>query len=112
MAAARRIKLRPIGIGHNGGPPLREQRPRKSLHSPEWGPGGIKTYFHWKRAHRAAWRSQPVETRIRHDDKAEAIGLTFREYTLEIIERGRYLQKEDTDAIAVIKAKRKGRHQF
>ena len=27
-------------------------------------------------------------------EKAEALGLTYEEYTLEILERGRYLQRE------------------
>ena len=40
-------------------------------------------------------------------DKAEALGLTDEEYTLEILERGRYLQAEDTDRIAAIKARRR-----
>ena len=31
-------------------------------------------------------------------EKAEALGLTYEEYTLELLERGRYLQRGDTDA--------------
>ena len=86
------------GIGHNGGPPLD--------HVPEWGVGGIGNYFTWRAASEAAFRSVPVETAIRRARKAEALGLTYREYQLEILERGRYLQAEDAVRIAEIKAKR------
>ena len=36
-----------------------------------------------------------------------SLGLTFREYQLEILERGRYLQADDTARIAAIIAGRK-----
>jgi hypothetical protein len=39
-------------------------------------------------------------------EKAERLGLTYHEYTLEILERGRHLQLEDVNRIAAIKAKR------
>jgi hypothetical protein len=93
------------GRGHNGGPPLEDERP----HVPEWGKGGIGTYFFWKKAHRSVWRSAARETALRHLAKAEALGLTYEEYVLEIIERGRYLQAEDEAAVAAIKAKRRSR---
>ena len=51
----------------------------------------------------------PAETAIRRAKKAEAIGLTYREYQLEILERGRYLQKEDVERIAEIIARRSQR---
>ena len=47
-----------------------------------------------------------MEIAIRRAIKAEALGLTYKEYTLEIFERGRYLQKTDTARIAAIKALR------
>ena len=90
------------GMGHNGGPPLDE-------HIPEWGPGGIKTYFDWRNASEHAFKKVPVETAIRRAKKAEEIGLTYREYHLEILERGRFLQKEDTARIAEIIARRSQR---
>lgn len=97
---------RPVhgGSGHNGGPPL-EDPP----HVPEWGPGGFRTYFSWKAASRSAWRSVPAETMLRRMHKAEALGLTYEEYTLEILERGKYLQAEDVERIAAIKAQRRAR---
>ena len=89
------------GIGHNGGPPLDPV--------PEWGTGGIGNYFVWRAKSEAAFKSIPVETAIRRAKKAESLGLTFREYQLEILERGRFLQAEDTVRIAQIIARRTGR---
>jgi hypothetical protein len=86
--------------GHNGGPPLEQE------HTPEWGGSGIGNYFYWKAAHRAAWKNPSpgiVMFRIR---KAERLGLTYQEYTLEILERGRHLQIEDVERIAAIKKAR------
>ncbi len=86
-------------MGHNGGPPLNDsKRP--------WGEGGIGNYFEWLEAHRSAFRKVPAEIAIRRARKAEALGLTYEEYTLEILERGRYLQVTDTDRIAAIKRRR------
>ena len=53
-----------------------------------------------------AFNKVPYETAIRRARKAEALGLSYREYTLEILERGRYLQAEDIERIAEIKARR------
>jgi hypothetical protein len=43
------------------------------------------------KAHKAAWKTPPREIALRRLDRAEAVGMTYREYTLEIMERGRYL---------------------
>ncbi|MEQ1771246.1 MAG: hypothetical protein ABL879_15550 [Devosia sp.] len=88
-----------IGMGHNGGPPLDE-------HVPEWGPGGVGQYFVWKTAAEKAFKLPP-DTAIRRARKAEELGLTFREYQLEILERGIYLQASDAERIAVIVARRR-----
>ena len=84
--------------GHNGGPPLE--------HRPEWGDGGIGNYFYWKAAHRAAWHNPSPGIVMFRIKKAERLGLTYEEYTLEILERGRNLQTEDVDRIAEIRARR------
>jgi hypothetical protein len=94
----REITPAEIRMGHNGGPPLDE-------HVPEWGTGGVRNYFVWKAAAEKAFRLPP-ETAIRRARKAEALGLTFREYQLEILERGVYLQEADQARIAAIVAKR------
>jgi hypothetical protein len=88
------------GPGHNGGPPLEDG------HIPEWGRGGIGNYFSWKGAHRKAWRSLAPELMLMRAARAERIGLTYEEYTLELLERGRHLQPGDTAQIARIKRAR------
>jgi len=83
--------------GHNGGPPL--EKPH------EWGEGPFGNYFEWRGAQQAA-RKVPFEIAKRRAEKAAALGLTYQEYTLEILERGRYLQANDTARIAEIKLRR------
>jgi hypothetical protein len=67
------------GIGHNGGPPLEPEE------------GASWRLFVWRKAHRKAWKTPPREIALRRLARAEALGMTYREYTLEILERGRYL---------------------
>lgn len=86
--------------GHNGGPPLDEE------HTPEWGNDGIGNYFYWKAAHRKAWKNPSPGIVAFRIQKAEKLGLTYEEYTLEILERGRHLQVEDVERIAAIKRAR------
>lgn len=93
-------KPSPVAQGHNGGPPLDDDL------LPEWGEGPIGTYFAWKAAYRAAWKAIPTEIALRRAHKADALGLTYEEYTLEILERGRYLQASDKKRIAEIKSRR------
>ena len=85
----------PASAGHNGGPPLDQE------HTPEWGNDGIGNYFYWKNPSPGI-----VAFRIR---KAERLSLTYEEYTLEILERGRHLQVEDVERIAEIKQARAAR---
>ena len=86
-------------IGHNGGPPLED-------HVPEWGENGIGTYFEWKGAHRRAWKGKPRSVVMFRLARAEHVGLTYHEYVAEILDRGRYLQREDAARIAEIKQAR------
>lgn len=65
--------------GHNGGPSLEEMDADGG-----WG------QWCWRRARKKAW-SAPPEIALRRLARAEELGLTYREYTLEILERGRYL---------------------
>ena len=93
----------PVPAGHHQGPPLDDE------HRPEWGHVGIGNYFYWKAAHRAAWHNPSsgiVEFRIK---KAERLGVTYEESTLEILERGRHLQIEYVERIAQIKQARAAR---
>jgi hypothetical protein len=85
--------------GHNQGPPLDDD-------GPEWGDGDAYIYFNWKAAHRKAWTPASRDMALFRLEKAEALGLTYDEYTLEILERGRYLQRRDAQRIDAIKRKR------
>jgi hypothetical protein len=67
-------------IGHNGGPRLAPGDPNES-----W------RHYCWRRAHKAAWKTPQREIALRRLERAEALGMTYREYTLEILERGRHL---------------------
>ena len=68
---------KPPGIGHNGGPPL--------------DPNESWRLFVWKKAHKKAWKTPPREIALRRLQRAEELGMTYKEYTLEIMERGRHL---------------------
>jgi hypothetical protein len=76
--------LPPVGqnasIGHNAGPPLEEPDPDSS-----W------RLFCWKRAHKRAWTTPPPEIALRRLARAEQLGISYREYTAEILDRGRFL---------------------
>lgn len=82
----------------NGGPPLDDD-------APPWGRNGIGNYFVWKAAKKKAFDA-PYDIAILRARRAEALGLTYEEFTLEILERGRYLSATDTERIAEIKRKR------
>jgi hypothetical protein len=67
------------GIGHNGGPSLDED------------PGAISwRRWCWTRAHSRAWKTPPREIALRRLERAQAVGLSYKDYTLEILERGIY----------------------
>ncbi|MEJ1979278.1 MAG: hypothetical protein WDN49_27410 [Acetobacteraceae bacterium] len=69
----------PPPAGHNGGPPLDDHDPDASWR--QWC---------WRRAQKRAW-SAPREVVLRRLARAEELGMTYRAYTLEILERGRRL---------------------
>ncbi len=88
----------PLPSTHNGGPPL-DDDPRP------WGSTGIGTYFEWAAAKKKAF-DVPYDIAIMRARRAEALGLTYIEYTLEILERGRYLSAADAARIAEIRRRR------
>jgi hypothetical protein len=87
-------------LGDNGGPALDDDE------GPEWGDGDPYVYFNWKAAHQKAWKPASRDMALFRLEKAEALGLTYEEYTLELLERGRYLSGADTERIEAIKRKR------
>lgn len=100
-----RARRRGPRIGHNGGPPLSDYE------GPPWGNGDARSFICWKRAYDAAWKSVPPQIALMRMDRAERLGLTYEEYTLEILERGRRLSEDDAERIAEIKAARRGRRR-
>ncbi|MCX7369174.1 MAG: hypothetical protein NTX90_09790 [Alphaproteobacteria bacterium] len=66
---------------HNGGPPLDEEEDINA----SW------RAWNWRRAHKRAWKTPPREIALRRLARAEELGITYKEYTLEILERGKYL---------------------
>ena len=87
----------------NGGPPLDDYE------GPPWKGGDPHRFLHWKRAHTAAWKAPSQDVMLMRLARAERVGLTYEEYTLEILERGRNLYPEDANRVAEIKAARKQR---
>ena len=73
-------RARDARIGDNGGPPLEDPAQRQ----PEWGKGEIGRYFDWRFASRKAW-TKPPSIAVRRQERAEELGLTYEEYTLEIM---------------------------
>jgi len=67
------------GVGHNGGPALEPDAGRS------W------RLACWRRAHKEAWKTPPREIVLRRLRRARALGMSYHDYTLEILERGRYL---------------------
>jgi len=92
---------RPARIGDNGGPPL-EAAKRRS----ETGKGEIGRYFDWRFAHRKAW-TKPREIALRRQERADALGLTYEEYTLEVLERGYFPQENHVETIVAKRPERR-----
>ena len=68
-------------LGHNNGPDILE-----SLLFKEW---------RWRKAQEEAFAPPDGETGRRWAEKAERLGLSYREYRLELLERGRHPTDED-----------------
>jgi hypothetical protein len=70
---APRPESTPPRAGHNNGPPL--------------DPGESWRGFVWRKKCKQAWKV-PREIALRRLARAEALGMSYRDYTLEILERG------------------------
>jgi hypothetical protein len=71
-------------IGHNQGPPLEEEL-------------AVDPFVHyvWRKAHADAWKNPPLSILEFRVARAEAAGISYREYMLELLDTGRHLQAED-----------------
>lgn len=72
-------------VGHNGGPPLDEE------------PGYLWRKYRWTKAYNEAWKTPSMAVLKFRMARAEAAGLTYHEYMLELLDTGRHLQKEDVE---------------
>jgi len=66
-----------IGIGHNQGPPL--------------DPGAGWRLYCWKKAHARAWKTPPREIALARLKRAEALGMSYRDYTAHLLDTGELL---------------------
>jgi hypothetical protein len=66
-----------FGVGHNQGPAL----------DPD---AGWRLYC-WKKAHARAWKTPPREIALARLARAEALGMTYREYTAVLLDKGVHL---------------------
>ncbi|MDX8445004.1 hypothetical protein [Mesorhizobium captivum] len=88
---------------HNGGPPLDDYE------GPPWGKGDAYIFLAWRAAHDKAWKAPSQTIMLMRLERAERLGLTYEEYTLEILERGRHLSEDDAERIAEIRRARRRR---
>src|SRR5262245_38226953 len=70
-------------IGHNQGPPLEEPASDPFVR------------YLWRKAHAAAWKNPPPDILKFRVARAEAAGVSDREYMLELLDSGRHLQAGD-----------------
>ena len=68
------------GLGHNGGPPLDP-------------PDGVKDWraFCWRRAYARAWKTPPREIALARLARAQALGMSYRQYTAVLLDTGVHL---------------------
>jgi hypothetical protein len=72
-----------VVIGHNGGPPIEEAV----------NDGFVR--WRWRKVHREVWRNPPLSILRFRVARAQAAGVTYREYMLELLDTGRHLQAGD-----------------
>jgi hypothetical protein len=66
-----------FGVGHNQGPLL--------------DPGASWRLFCWKKAHARAWKTPPREIALARLARAEALGMSYRDYTAHLLDTGEHL---------------------
>ena len=70
-------------IGHNNGPPIEDE------------PNDAFVRYRWKKAHAEAWKHPSFSILRFRVARAEAAGVTYRAYMLELLDTGRHLQAGD-----------------
>lgn len=65
-------------LGHNNGPPIGDIT----------DVGGLMRQYCWRKAHKKAWRTPPIEiVKLRYQAAAQ-LGLSYRDYTAILMDRG------------------------
>lgn len=65
-------------LGHNNGPPIGDITDT----------AGLMRQYCWRKAHKKAWRTPPIEiVKLRHQAAAQ-LGLSYRDYTSILMDRG------------------------
>ena len=72
-------------LGHNNGP--------------AWDLETLFLEYCWSLARKKAWTPPTQEIGVRRARKAAALGVSYRVYVLEIMERGRFLDEETAAAL-------------
>lgn len=72
-------------IGDNGGPPLDET------------PGYLWRKHAWTQAYKKAWAPPSMAVLKFRVARAEAAGLSYHDYMLELLDSGKHLQKDDVE---------------
>jgi hypothetical protein len=70
-------------IGHNQGPPLEEPIADAFVR------------WRWRKAYAEAWKTPSMSILKLRMARAEAAGVSYREYMLELLDTGHHLQAED-----------------
>ena len=70
-------------LGHNGGPPLDEE------------PGYLWRKYRWTEAYKEAWKTPSMAVLKFRVARAEAAGLSYHDYMLQLLDTGRHAQKDD-----------------
>lgn len=73
----------PAPIGHNNGPPLDNEV------------NDVFVAWRWRKVHRQAWKNPSLSILKFRVARAEAAGVSYREYMLELLDTGRHLQAAD-----------------
>lgn len=68
----------PAMIGHNNGPPLGDISDA----------AGLMRRYAWQKAHKAAWRTPPIEIVRLRQSAANQLGLSYKDYTSILLDRG------------------------
>ena len=76
----------PATSGHNNGPPLDEDV------------NDAFVRYRWKTAHAEAWKNPSMDVLKFRVARAEAAGVSYREYMLALLDGGRHLQASDKDS--------------